>query len=114
MYDRDAEVECGPLAMLDRRRDGRELSEMTVHPENIVSGGSDSPQAALSRPVIEWQAARKIEGAWQFYSANLSELTVPPGPSRCQARKRRRVDLIVLPVRVDTRAIPTKGSISIS
>ncbi len=51
MNDRDAEVECGPLAMLDRRRDGRELSEMTVHPENIVSGGSDSPQAALSRPV---------------------------------------------------------------
>ncbi len=27
------------LAMLGRRRGGRELLEMTVHPENIVSGG---------------------------------------------------------------------------
>ena len=27
------------LAMLGRRSGGRELLEMTVHPENIVSGG---------------------------------------------------------------------------
>ncbi len=51
MSDRDAEAHCGPLAMLARRRGRRELSEMTVHPENTVSGGRDSPQAASSRPV---------------------------------------------------------------
>ncbi len=51
MSDRDAEADCGPLAMLGRCRGGRELSEMTVHPENILSGGRDSPQAAYSRPV---------------------------------------------------------------
>jgi len=48
MNDRDAEADCGPLAMLGRRRGGRELSKMTVHPENIVSGGRDSPQAPSS------------------------------------------------------------------
>ncbi len=51
MIDRDAEANCAPLAMLARRRGRRELSEMTVHPKNIVSGGVDSPQAASSRPV---------------------------------------------------------------
>ncbi len=49
--DSDAEAHCGPLAMLGRRRGRRELSEMTGHPEKIVSGGGDSPQAASSRPV---------------------------------------------------------------
>ncbi len=51
MSDRDAEADCGPLAMLGRRRGRWELSEMTVHPENTVSGGGDSSQAASSRPV---------------------------------------------------------------
>ena len=51
MNDRDAEADCGPLAMLGRRRGGRELSEMTVHPENFVSGGRDSPQATSSYPM---------------------------------------------------------------
>jgi len=39
------------LAMLGRRHGGRELLEMIVHPENIVSGGGDSSEAASSRPV---------------------------------------------------------------
>jgi len=38
------------LAMLGRRRGGRELLEMTVHPENIVSGGENSSEAASSYP----------------------------------------------------------------
>ncbi len=50
MNDRDAEV-GRPLAMLGRRRGGRELSEMTVHPKNIVDGGGDWSQAASSHPV---------------------------------------------------------------
>ncbi len=52
-------------------------------------------------------------GPWQFYSADLSELTGPPGPPRCQARKRQRVDLTVLPARVATRAILAKKAIGI-
>ena len=51
MSDRDAEADCGPLVMLDRRLGGRKLSEMTVHPENIVSGGWDSSEAPSSHPM---------------------------------------------------------------
>ncbi len=100
--------------MLGHRRGGRELSEMTVHPENIVSGGGGFVGGGIESPGGERQAAAENRGPWQFNSADPSELTVPPGPSRCQARKRQRVDLIVLPARVETMAILTKGSINIS
>ncbi len=65
--------------------------------------------------VTRWSAASgaKNRGPWQFYSADLSGLTVPPGWSRCQARKRRRVDSTGLPARVETRTILAKGSIGI-
>ena len=89
--------------MLGRRRDGRKLSEMTIHPENIVSVEGDS--AATSSHPVE---------SGKFYSTELSRLTVPPGSSRCQARKPQRVDSIVLPAHVETRAILAKGPINIS
>ncbi len=85
MSDRDAEADCGALAMLGRRRGRRELSEMTVHSENIVSGGRDSPQAASSRPV----ASGKRRG-------NSRTLAI----------------LLGRPVRIDSssRAVPMPGS----
>ena len=78
------------LAMLGRRRGGRELLEMTVHPENIVSGGENSPEAASSYPAESGDRCGKEttlenRALWQFYSTNLSELTGPPGSFRCQA-----------------------------
>jgi hypothetical protein len=53
--------------------------------------------------VAQWIAANGAEnrGSWQFYSADLSELTVPSRPYRCQAGKRQRVVLMVLPLRVE-------------
>ena len=85
MSDRDAEADCAPLAMLARRRGRRELSELTVHPENIVSGGRDSPQAASSRPVES---------------------------GKRRGKSRALVILFDRPVRIDSssRAIPMPGS----
>ncbi len=48
------------LAMLGRRRGGRELLEMTVHPENIVSGGENSSEAASSYPAESGDRCGKI------------------------------------------------------
>ncbi len=63
--------------------------------------------------IDEQNLERENGGLWQFYSTDLSELTVPLGPFWCQARKRQRVDLIVLPLRVETRAILAKEAIGI-
>ncbi len=73
------------LAMLGCRRGGRELLEMTVHPENIVSGGENSSEAASSYPAESGdrcgkKATLENRALWQLYSTNLSVLTVPPGP----------------------------------
>ncbi len=85
MSDRDAEADCGPLVMLGRRLGGRKLSEMTVHPENIVSGGRDSSEAVSSHPM--------------------------ESGNRC-AKSRALVILFDRPVRIDSssRAVPMPGS----
>jgi hypothetical protein len=49
----------GSLAILGRRRRRRDPPKMIVHPENIVSGGRDSPQAASSCPVKSGNQCRK-------------------------------------------------------
>ncbi len=90
-----------------------ELSEMTVHPENIVSGGGDSFEAASShrpqpnrlpfffRPV--GGATREISGKvtrsryfcrspCQYYSNGLSLLTVLAGRTKGQYRLERPWD----------------------
>ncbi len=107
------------LAMLGRRRCGRELLEMTVHPEKIVSGGENSSEAASSYPAecgdrCGKKAMLENRALWQFFSTYLSELTVPPGSARCQAGERQRVDRLFLPARVGTRAVLAKGTMASS
>jgi hypothetical protein len=63
--------------------------------------------------IDEQNLERENGGLWQFYSTNLSVLTVPPGPFRCQACSRQRVDSTILPARVETREILAKGTIRI-
>ncbi len=49
----DGDTDCRPLAILGRRRGGGKLSELTVHPEKIVSGGENSSAAASDGPILE-------------------------------------------------------------
>ena len=99
----------------------REMFDTAVHahedPHRTVETAMremEGAEKARDAVVIDEQnLERENGGLWQFYSTDLSELTVPLGPFRCQARKRQRVDLIVLPLRVETRAILAKEAIGI-
>ena len=47
----DDQIAVNPMADYCRRAPRWELSELTVHPENTVSGGGDSSKAASSHPM---------------------------------------------------------------
>ena len=53
--------------MLGRRRGGGKLSELTVHPEKIVSGGENSSVAASDGPILE--ICPRLQGHLPNFSA---------------------------------------------
>jgi len=97
--------------MFDTAVQAHEDPHRTVETAMREMEGAEKARDAVV--IDEQNLERENGGLWQFYSTDLSELTVPLGPFRCQARKRQRVDLIVLPLRVETRAILAKEAIGI-
>ncbi len=99
----------------------REMFDTAVHAHEdahrtIETAMREMEGAEKARDAVvidEQNPERENGGLWQYYSTNLSVLTVPPGPFRCQACSRQRVDLTILPAHVGTRAIMAKGTIRI-
>ena len=97
--------------MFDTAVHAHEDAHRTVETAMREMEGAEKARDAV---VIDEQNPGRENGAlWQLYSTNLSELPVPPGPFRCQACSRQRVDLTILPAHVGTRAIMAKGTIRI-